>query len=194
MGKTLKDFSPISIEERQISRPVSHEPSDIYRGQIDNGLSQVRGTRNSMGPSGASTRSRRPLDASYDANSAELSIVGLKWRDGATGAWNVIPWQTLPAGPNAYLYLNIEQAGAELTSGPVALEVKINEMYPDVLELSEVAPYPVTVAHVLVASVVGGVVQQHMNGNFTLYLEQTEGSVTRWPTTVGGSPPPPPAP
>ena len=74
---------------------------------------------------------------------------------------------------------------AELDPDPVAITVRADAPDP-ILELDVAAPYGVTKAWAIIGEVVDGQILQYLTGHVTLGLEQIDGSVTRWPTMLGG--------
>lgn len=130
-----------------------------------------------------------PLACTYDAEAGTIAVRGAYWQDGAAGPWNIL--EDSPAMEGTEAYLVVEQSPA-LVSGPVAIQVR-SDSPASILELDTSPPYRVIRAHVLLFSAADGIPKTYKTGNFTLNLEQINGSVSRWPTMCGGEPPQAPA-
>lgn len=131
-----------------------------------------------------------PLTCSYDSEAGTMSVRGAYWQNGSLGAWVALP--DVADMPGTQVYLVIEQDPAQ-NATIVAIQVRADTPDPR-LELDASPPYRVTKAHVLIAEFLDGSLRQYETGNMTLGLHQLDGSVTRWPHFLGGSPPPIPEP
>lgn len=139
---------------------------------------------------GGGDSSDEPLLTTYDIETGVIKVRGFYWTEGATGMRRAESDKT---GTGTKVYLKIDQTEALAVN---SCEIVIRSDAPtDLLDLTSTPPYWVVYAWVLIADVSSeGEVTQHALGNVLLGIWQIEGSVTRWPHFIMGSPPPLPEP